>query len=1231
MGEPLTEPLDPPSPPVPAKERPSADARTIRSEAHDGPPDPSQATIALSGAPVTTTDSRDFQGEPFGRYRLLLELGRGGMGVVHKAWDTQLRRPVALKQVLAEGGISRAQVDRFLREARLSARLRHPHIVGVLDVSEHQGRPYLTTEFIEARSLEAVLRDPVPPARAIAWVKAIAEALQYAHENGIVHRDVKPSNVLIDTQGRPFLTDFGLAKEVEEQAVGGTTMTLSGTLVGTPQYMSPEQASGRPERIGPAADQFSLGVVLYEALTGKLPFQGNGLRELLNAISELDPDLPTRWVPRLHPDLETICLKAIEKAPERRYATIGAMAADLGRHLDGEPIEARAPSLAGRLLRKARKHWAVTLPTAAALLLAVGFAAYAVGTHLRHVRELEESLSREQSMRRQLEEAAAVSAVFARWGRLSDALTEMEGIAYDSSLRLEERRARCAGPMSQVKAFLEATPQDRGAQAAALALTGWAHLLAGEGSEGNALMLRASEVDPDVPYGALMRALALFSGEIDDQSLPGIEVGTAGVEIGPAEGETAAMRDARARILALVDEVGRARVWGRQGSEENRVAIDGLLAMRNGDYAAADEALSQALAAVDLRMVRASLFLARGKVRYLRKEFSKALADLQEVERVRPAQASVRECAGLIHHAMAEEASIGGTDPIPEFRRSIEEFTEALRLDPSKAYVLGFRGNVYARLGFHESACGLDASESLRKAIADQQAAANATHGNASVCANLAAAWLMLAEIQAGRGEDPRGALQSAIAVLSAAIEADASLTHAWVNRGMAFLRLGDAERGCGEDPMASYGRAEADCREAVKRIPENGDAHVYLGNTLLRLGEAAAAEGLDPAARLGEAVAEFERAIERLPGSLDAYVGEGLALWNLGNGEARRGLDPRETYDRALAAYDKAAALNPRYVSIRSNRAATYAAIAEAEDARGIDPRGSFGKAIEELGESIRLNPQDAGPYSSRAYAQVLLGEAEAAHGGDPRDLYRSAIADGDAAIERNPAWADVYNHRGLARSRLGEAEGARGEGSGDRFQKALEDFQAALDRNPRFWRAYMNAGRVYELQARPSKAAECYAAALAIQPADWLKADLERAKAAAAERPAWAATVEEGDRAFGEGDFAKARAAYEKAIEAARANRPSTEQSLVVLVTAHYRLAAVHAFLSVGRDARAGDPHTVAPEEAARCRDEAFRLLSAAAALGWRGSDRPRNDADLAPLHNDPRWAELLRRLGD
>src|SRR4051794_6766074 len=272
-------------------------------------------------------------------------LGRGGMGVVYKARHRRLNRLVGLKMLIAGAYAGAHERARFQREAEAVASLRHANIVAVYDVGDHVGCPYFTMELLEGGSLAQDLAGTPQPARhAAALLITLAEAVQVAHQAGIVHRDLKPANILLTAEGTPKVADFGLARHFE----GEPALTQSGARIGTPSYMAPEQVSGKAGTIGPAADIYALGALLYEMLTGRPPFRGETAAETERQVIHDEPVFPSRLNPKVPRDLETICLKCLSKEPARRYASAGDLAEDLWRVLDGPPRVAPPPALSGR-------------------------------------------------------------------------------------------------------------------------------------------------------------------------------------------------------------------------------------------------------------------------------------------------------------------------------------------------------------------------------------------------------------------------------------------------------------------------------------------------------------------------------------------------------------------------------------------------------------------------------------------------------------------------------------------------------------------------------------------------------------------------------------------------------------------------------------------------------------------------------------------------------------------
>jgi serine/threonine-protein kinase len=304
-------------------------------------------------------------------YDILGELGRGGMGVVYKARHKKLDRLVALKMVIAGAHASQDQLDRFITEAQAVARLQHPDIVQVYEVSEHDGLPYFSLEFVEGGTLSHKIGGkPQSPQFASEIVLILAGAMHAAHKKNIIHRDLKPANVLLTAEGLPKITDFGLAKKLEDDS----QQTRSGAIMGTPNYMAPEQAWGETKEIGPLADQYALGAILYELLTGRPPFHGATPLDTLEQVRSQEPIPPTRLQPKVPTDLETICLKALQKESPKRYTSCEELATDLQSFLDGKPIKARPVSKAEIAWRWCKRNPRIAIPTAAAVLLLIGLA-----------------------------------------------------------------------------------------------------------------------------------------------------------------------------------------------------------------------------------------------------------------------------------------------------------------------------------------------------------------------------------------------------------------------------------------------------------------------------------------------------------------------------------------------------------------------------------------------------------------------------------------------------------------------------------------------------------------------------------------------------------------------------------------------------------------------------------------------------------------------------------------
>jgi tetratricopeptide (TPR) repeat protein/tRNA A-37 threonylcarbamoyl transferase component Bud32 len=427
-------------------------------------------------------------------YELVGELGRGGMGVVYRARQVRLNRPCALKMILAGSHATTDTSARFLAEAEAIARLQHPHIVQIHHIGEADGLPFFELEYLPGGSLDRQLDGtPWEPKRAARLADQLALGIAEAHRSGVVHRDLKPANVLLAADGTPKISDFGLAKTLGSEA----GLTRSEAIMGSPTYMAPEQAEGRAKSVGPAADIYALGVILYELLTGRPPFRDAAIWETLEQVKTVEPVPPSRLVPKLPRDLETICLKCLQKEPSRRYATADALADDLRRFLEHRPVQARpipAWERAARWARRRPVHAALVSVVVVALASLIGGGLWYNG-RLRAALGDAESRRREANLQRQRAETnfqkarTAVDEMLTQVGQeeladiprmgpvrerlLNKALAFYQGFLGENSddPAIRKELARAYGRIGDIQAMLHRVPEAEAAYGQAIALS----------------------------------------------------------------------------------------------------------------------------------------------------------------------------------------------------------------------------------------------------------------------------------------------------------------------------------------------------------------------------------------------------------------------------------------------------------------------------------------------------------------------------------------------------------------------------------------------------------------------------------------------------------------------------------------------------------------------------------------------------------------------------------------
>lgn len=337
----------------------------------------------------------------FGNYELLEEIARGGMGIVYRARQSKPSRIVAIKTILAGHLATREHVERFLAEAEAAAQLQHPGIVAIHEVGQSEGQHFFSMDLVEGTSLAALIREkPIASRQAAQYVKLIAEAIHFAHQRGVLHRDLKPSNVLVDATDQPRVTDFGLAKQIESDS----DLTVSGQVLGTPSYMPPEQASGQISRIDARSDVYALGATLYALLTGRPPFQAENAAATLRQVLENDPVTPGQLNPEIDRDLETICLKCLEKDAAKRYGSAEELTRELARFLAGKPIQARPISRTAKMLRWCKRNPALASACGLAMILLVAVAGVSMALAVQQSQSAERARQEKEEIQKLLKE-----------------------------------------------------------------------------------------------------------------------------------------------------------------------------------------------------------------------------------------------------------------------------------------------------------------------------------------------------------------------------------------------------------------------------------------------------------------------------------------------------------------------------------------------------------------------------------------------------------------------------------------------------------------------------------------------------------------------------------------------------------------------------------------------------------------------------------------------------------
>jgi serine/threonine protein kinase/tetratricopeptide (TPR) repeat protein len=965
-------------------------------------------------------------------YEILGELGRGAMGVVYKARQLGLNRLVALKMVLAGAHASEGELARFSVEAEAVAGLQHPNIVQIFEVGRHDDLPYFSLEFVDGGSLAHRLEGkPQPPKEAARLMEALARGMACAHQQGVIHRDLKPANVLLTGDGVPKITDFGLAKRLESDS----SQTRTGTLMGTPSYMAPEQAAGRTREVGPLSDQYALGAMLYEMLTGRPPLVGTTIAETLDLVQNKEPLPPSRLQPGVARDLETICLKCLQKEPAKRYDSTEALADDLARFRAGEPIQARPVSRAEQAWRWCKRNPRVAALSGTVLILLVLAGVAVTALVVNRAREREAEARRRDNERKALDETRdlarqrldqATQTIKTGDHRRALDLLRWSTPLLDSAPDLDDLRTGLQDLRSQVEVYSEFKRMLDNARFASRFGT-------------RRLKEQARQDCKDLV-------------ELDQELRERTRRGSAGLP--PLNAE---------QLLLFQEDIFEAFL---------------IAALMENDLAQGDAARKEAARRAIDWLNRADAVLPGTRVVYANRAIcwgvlgneEASQADRERARATVPTSAVDHFWHGFAHHLRANEArGKGDTKGAQEFyRKEIGEYAALLQLRPDNFWGYFNWANCQAELGnLHDAQVGYTACIRIRPdfpwpynnrgtihlrlvenqlAVQDYSAALALSDEYAEAHTNRGLAYhrlgqpeLALADLDRAVALNPdyapsyeyRAEVRRGQKQYGQAVEDYARLLGLTADRGPVYLKLADVHHDQGRDEAAVD-----DCTQAVALNPKNAQA-IYKRagfrvvcqdyararedyTTVLTLFPTALEPRRDRATLYWRYLKEFDLSLDDWEELTKRTPNDAEPQWNIGIIHMGR-----RQYDEALPALEKALELKPDYVG-------AVWALAEIALWKG-DLKEAL-KVIDPLAE--KLPPK---------------------------------------AIETLNIRGDIYRAMG-------------------RLDAAAADYQRLIELRPALPEAYVNLAMVYERQKKPALATECYEKLVAANP-DAAPAYLRRA----------------------------------------------------------------------------------------------------------------------------------------
>lgn len=994
--------------------------------------DTTQVPLTETGLPEEIKAALQGDNETIGKFLLLGKVGQGGGGSVFRAFDMELERIVALK-VFSVG--SEIDIERTRVEAQLVAKLQHPGIPKLFESGVEGETHFIAMEFIDGSS---VAQTSLTIAEAVRICKEAARVLSYAHSEGVIHRDVKPSNILVDKNGNVWLTDFGIAKVTRPSS---PELTRTGEIMGTPQFMSPEQALGKSQALDARTDVFSLGSTLYYLLTGATPFEGKTLLEVIHAVYTTEPAVVSSLNARVPKELEAVVSKSMEKDKGMRYQSASDFGEDLDRFLKGEAVTARPVGLVDKVTRKIKKNRKTAIFVACAVIAFAGAAMIALNEYFQR-KTASTSADVSEKKRKELETTkdqmlnmfimqvarAHEDALDARKrGEGHDALMTLAKRAFETYSEIEKlgvKDARVHHSLGRLYRIIDDEREALVQQQKALAVDanyGPAHYECG--------ILLFNDLEKQIEQ-ALEDWMRNPSNEGKrrprDEEIKTPEVNDLRERVlshfGSAESTlpryssekmtSEAMKAIVAGKLADAKEMLRS-VLARDSSFEDAVYHLSTIAEKEGDMKGAHEIIENGLLAdkgnVSFYLKRAGIGFRLSSMRHYRGEdpsesCGTAIADLDAATRLHSKNAQAFLLRGIVRNQLAVYFDTTGREAAPIFEKSIADFKTAGALDPLNYRLWSEHGSTLSNYANHLRRIGLPADKFFL----------------------------------------------AALNCFEMAIEINKKNPFAWSRRGNVRFNMGIYEQTRGSDPMPDFQKAIADVEHSLELDSAGFEGWLFLANINSEVASYKVRKGLDPEKNFSESERCYITVEKYLPGYFKMFLNLGEMLRNWANYRCRHGKDFEILFERSLGVLTEAIRLNPQRPDCYVARGEMYSSRATAAFRAGKSPEADVEAATKDFNTAITINDKNPAPWSSLGSVTANVASFKLESGENPEPDFAEALKFLDRALELQPGSPALLALRGRTRYNLALYKRSTRNMSDEDFKGADADLTRALEAGP-------------------------------------------------------------------------------------------------------------------------------------------------------------------------------------